>query len=48
VVAEESPRLETVTSEGLVKTQQAGKILGCAVICELWRLSMALYLRVVI
>jgi hypothetical protein len=43
VEAEESPLLETVTSEGLVKTQQAGKVLGCAVmICELCRLSMAL------
>jgi hypothetical protein len=34
---EESPTLETVARERLVKTQQAGKGLTCAaVICELW------------
>jgi hypothetical protein len=39
--AEEFPLLEAVTRERLVKTQQAGK--GSAVvICELWRLAMAL------
>jgi hypothetical protein len=41
--AEESPLLETVTKERLVKTQQAGKGLAFAVvISELWRLAMAL------
>jgi hypothetical protein len=41
--AEESPLLETIASEWLVKTQQAGKGLGCAVvICELWRIAVAL------
>jgi hypothetical protein len=41
--AEEYPLLETVTKERLVKTQQAGKYLASAmVICELWRLAMAL------
>jgi hypothetical protein len=40
---EESPVLETVTTERLVKTQQAGEYLACPVmICELWRLSIAL------
>jgi hypothetical protein len=40
---EESPLLETVARERLVKIQQAGKVLTCAaVICELWRLGMAL------
>jgi hypothetical protein len=39
----ESPQLEAVARERLVKTQQAGKDLACAVvICELWRLAMAL------
>jgi hypothetical protein len=37
VQAEEFPLLER-----LVKTQQAGKSLACAVICELWRLAVAL------
>jgi hypothetical protein len=41
--AEESPLLEAVAREGLVKTQQAGKGLADAVvICELWRLAVAL------
>jgi hypothetical protein len=41
--AEESPRLEAGTREQLVKTQQAGKGLACAVvICELWRLAVVL------
>jgi hypothetical protein len=35
--AEECPLLEAIASERLVKTQQAGKGLVCAVvICELW------------
>jgi hypothetical protein len=39
-VVEEHPLLEAVAGERLVKTQQAGK---CAVvICELWRLAVAL------
>jgi hypothetical protein len=39
--AEESPLLEAVAREGVVKTQQAGKNLADAVvICELWRLAM--------
>jgi hypothetical protein len=41
--AEESPLLEALTRERLVKTQQAGKDLECAVvICKLWRSAMAL------
>jgi hypothetical protein len=41
--AEESPLLEAVAREWLVKTQQAGKCLsGAVAICELWRLAMAL------
>jgi hypothetical protein len=41
--AEESRLLEAVTKERLVKRQQARKDLGCAVvICEFWRLAMAL------
>jgi hypothetical protein len=41
--AEESTLLEVVTRERLVKTQQAGKSLaGSVVICELWRLAVAL------
>jgi hypothetical protein len=40
---EESPLLEAVTRERLVKTQHAGKdLVGAVVICELWRLAMAL------
>jgi hypothetical protein len=35
--------LEATASERLVKTKQAGKSLAVAVvICELWRLAMAL------
>jgi hypothetical protein len=41
--AEESPLLEVVARERLVKTQQAGKDFADAVvICELWRSAMAL------
>jgi hypothetical protein len=41
--AEESPLLEAVAMERLVKTQEAGKgSAGGVVICELWRLAMAL------
>jgi hypothetical protein len=41
--AEESPLLEAVAKEGLVKTQQARKGLeGAVVICVLWRLVVAL------
>jgi hypothetical protein len=40
---EESPLLETVTRELLVKTLRAGKALvGAVVIGELWRLAVAL------
>jgi hypothetical protein len=43
VEAEESPLLEAVTSERLLKTQEAGKgLAGAVVICELCRLAMAL------
>jgi hypothetical protein len=41
--AEGSPLLGAVVREQLVKTQQAAKGLACVVvICELWRLAMAL------
>jgi hypothetical protein len=41
--ADESPLLETVARERLVKTQQAGKgLAGAVVICEVWRLAVAL------
>jgi hypothetical protein len=40
--AEESALLETFARERLVKTQLAGKGLAGAVICELWRLVVAL------
>jgi hypothetical protein len=41
--AEESPLLEAVTRERLVKTQQAGKDLACAVvILKVWRSAMEL------
>jgi hypothetical protein len=41
--AEESPLLEAVAKERLVKIQQAGKgLAGAVVICELWRLAIAL------
>jgi hypothetical protein len=42
---EESPMLEAVTRERLVKTQQVEKVLaGAVVICELWKLAVALSL----
>jgi hypothetical protein len=41
--AEESPLLEAVAGERLVKTQQAVKVLaGAAVICEVWKSAIAL------
>jgi hypothetical protein len=41
--AEESPLLEAVTRQRLAKTQHAGKgLAGAVVICELWRLAVAL------
>jgi hypothetical protein len=41
--AEETPLLETVARERLVKTQQAGKgLMGAVVIFELWRLEVVL------
>jgi hypothetical protein len=41
--AEESPPLEAAARERLMETQQAGKgLAGTVVICELWRLAMAL------
>jgi hypothetical protein len=41
--AEESPLLEAVAKECLVKTQQAGKgLAGAVVICKVWRLAVAL------
>jgi hypothetical protein len=40
--AEESPLLEAVTRERLVKIQQDRKDLACAVICKAWRSSMVL------
>jgi hypothetical protein len=41
--AEESPLLEAVAKERLVKTHQTGKgLVGVVVICELWRLAVAL------
>jgi hypothetical protein len=44
--AEESPLLEAVVRERLVKKQQAGKGLACGVlICELRRLALALYYK---
>jgi hypothetical protein len=40
---QKSPLLEAVDNERLVKTQQAGKgLVGAVVICELWRLAVAL------
>jgi hypothetical protein len=42
--AEASPVLEAIARERLV-TQQTGKdLMGAVVICELWRLAVALYL----
>jgi hypothetical protein len=42
--AEESPFLETVARERLMKTQQAGKkcLTGAVVICKVWTLAIAL------
>jgi hypothetical protein len=41
--AEESPLLEATAREWLVKAQQAEKgLVGDMVICELWRLAVAL------
>jgi hypothetical protein len=41
--AEESPLLEAIARERLMKTQQAGRsIAGAVVICELWRLVVVL------
>jgi hypothetical protein len=41
--AEESPLLDAVASERLVKTQKAGKGLEAAVVIyELWRLAVVL------
>jgi hypothetical protein len=41
--AEESPLLESIAREQLMKTQQAGKgLAGAVVICELWRLVVVL------
>jgi hypothetical protein len=41
--AEESPLLEVVARERLMKAQQSGNGLsGVGVICDLWRLKMAL------
>jgi hypothetical protein len=41
--AEESPLLEAIAREWLVKTQQAGKgLVGAVVIFELWRLAVVL------
>jgi hypothetical protein len=40
---EEFSRLEAVTTERLVKTQQAGKVLAFSVvICKVWSLVMEL------
>jgi hypothetical protein len=41
--ADESPLLEAIAREWLVKTKQAGKgLVGAMVICELWRSLVAL------
>jgi hypothetical protein len=41
--AEESPLLEAVVRVRLVKTRQSAKgVAGAMVICELWRLALAL------
>jgi hypothetical protein len=41
--AEESPLLDAITRERLVKTQQEGKgLAGAVVVCELWRLAAML------
>jgi hypothetical protein len=42
-VTEESPLLEAVARERLVKIQQAGKdLVGAVVICNVWRLTIVL------
>jgi hypothetical protein len=39
--AEESPLLEAIAREWLLKTQQAGKgLVGAVVICKVWRLPI--------
>jgi hypothetical protein len=41
--AEESPLLETVIKERLLKTQQVGKDLAAAVmICKMWRVAVTM------
>jgi hypothetical protein len=41
--AEESPLLEAIAREWLVKTLQAGKgLVGAVVICKVWRLAIVL------
>jgi hypothetical protein len=41
--AEESPLLEAVARERLVKTLQAGEdLVSAALICKMWRLAVAL------
>jgi hypothetical protein len=47
---EESPLLVAIAREWLVKTQQAGKGLASAVvrICEVWKLSIAFWMLVVL
>jgi hypothetical protein len=41
--AEESPLLEAVARERLLKTLQAGEhLVSAAVICKVWRLAVAL------
>jgi hypothetical protein len=40
---EEAPLLDAIAREWLVNIQQAGKsLMGAVVICELWRLAVAL------
>jgi hypothetical protein len=44
---EESPLLEAIARERLVKTQQTGKgLAGAVVICELWSIAVAMQLLV--
>jgi hypothetical protein len=46
--AEESPLLEAVARQRLAKKQQGGKgLAGAVMICELWRLAVALQLLAV-
>jgi hypothetical protein len=42
VEAEESPLLEAITRERLVKTQQTGNTACAIVICKVWRSAIAL------